>query len=482
LIRRTNSQNGAVEAAGVIQPLHVFLASPGDVADERCIVRQIVEELNGPLRRKGWEIALLGWEDRGPAGGRAQADINADVNVCDIFLGIAWKRWGTPTGEHDSGFAEEWAIARDRHERSGRPNLWLYFKKIPEGTPDDPDLRAVRDLRREVEDGELAFYKTFDGPGEFERLLRTRLLDEVLDRSGLTRTDLEGPALDWGAAYHQEPIALLPDGSNRGALADELEESRPADAAALLTDLADDAEARGFESAAENFRVRACRVLIGAGDSGAAIALLRGLLQRRIWDLRFEDAEMLVRQLRDDMPPEFASEIRGWSACISALEDPAVAAEELQAALVQEHAFPLDSETSAHWRALRWRCLLETNSPHAVLADDVNPDPKQGGVGLELAFLRADALRRAHSSEADEAWADLRLLAISQATEHPDRSAWIATRAAYDSIVREDFHTAEVAYADAASRWTRVSGASTNSALAFFSAQGAARLRRDWSF
>jgi hypothetical protein len=209
--------NSIVAAADLIQPLYVFIASPGDVAEERKIVREIVAELNGPLRQKGWEIALLGWEDRGPTAGRAQADINEDVRRCDIFVGVLWKRWGTPTGEHSSGFAEEWDIARERHERTGRPDLWLYFKQIDDDVAANDELEAIRRLRKEVEDGELAFYKTFENTSGFEHLLRTRILAEVLDRSGLTRTDLGGPVLDWAAAYHQEPVALLPDGSNRAA-------------------------------------------------------------------------------------------------------------------------------------------------------------------------------------------------------------------------------------------------------------------------
>jgi hypothetical protein len=471
-----------MESSDLIQPLYVFIASPGDVEDEREAIRELVAELNGSLRKKGWEISLLGWEDRGPTGGRAQADINEDVKRCDVFVGIAWKRWGAPTGDHSSGFAEEWSIARDRHKRSGRPDLWLYFKKVPEGIPEDDQLRSVRELRREVEDGELAFYKTFEGVADFARLLRARLLDEVLERSGLTRTDLGGPALDWGAAYRQEPVDLLPDGRNRAALADELEQSRPEEAAKLLGSLADDAEERGFDSVAENLRIRACRVWVGGGDSNAAVALLRTILQRHIWELRLEDADMLLRQLRDDMPPELASELRGWTACIAALSDPADAAETLGEVIGEEHAFQLDSETIVHWRCLQWRCLLDTNQAQKVVDDDTELDPKRGGVHLELAFLRADALRVVRPDDADKAWADLRLLAIDQATEHPGRAAWISTRAALDAVAQEDLDTAEAAYADAATRWTKVGGASTNSALAFFAAQAASRLRRDWSF
>jgi hypothetical protein len=472
----------AVGVPDLVRSLRVFIASPGDVAEERQVVRDIVAELNGALRQKGWEISVLGWEDRGPTGGRAQANINEDVRLCDVFVGIAWKWWGTPTGDQTSGFAEEWAIARERHDRSGQPDLWLYFKKVDEDAPEDGQLNAVRELRREVEEGELAFHKTFDDASDFERLLRARLLAEVLDRSGLTRTDLDVPALDWGAAYDKEPVALLPQGTDRAELADEVETLRPEEAANLLAGLADDAEERGFKSTAEGLRIRACRVWLTAGKSEAGVALFRSLLRRHIWELRLEEAEMLVRQLQDDMPPELTTELKGWSACIDALEEPSESANTLAAVMLDDHSFPLDPETEAHWYAVRWRCLLEIGKPEALLRDQIEIKPVQGGVHLELALLRADALRTAGCEQADAAWADLRLLAVQEATERPHRSAWISTRVAFDAVAREDLDAAETGYADAATRWTKVGGASTNTALAFFSAQAASRLRGDWSF
>ena len=46
--------------------IRLFLASPGGVEDERAAVRRVAEALNTALRRRGWQIEVLGWEDRGP--------------------------------------------------------------------------------------------------------------------------------------------------------------------------------------------------------------------------------------------------------------------------------------------------------------------------------------------------------------------------------------------------------------------------------
>jgi|ERR1700742_3408198 len=181
-----------------INSLCVFVASPGGVETERAVVRAIADELNVALRRHDWQILVRGWEERGPTGGRAQADINPDVRSCDVFVGILHDRWGRPTGEHDSGFEEEWALALDRHQASGRPDLWLYFKALPDDASDraeeNAQLAAVLKFRKEVEDGERAFHKTFADAQELEALVRVRILTEVFDAvtlpRGLLRADV----------------------------------------------------------------------------------------------------------------------------------------------------------------------------------------------------------------------------------------------------------------------------------------------------
>jgi hypothetical protein len=473
-------------AAGhaVTNSLRLFVASPGGVEDERAGVGSIANELNVALQRHGWQIDVRGWEERGPTGGRAQADINADVRSCDVFVGILHNRWGRPTGEHASGFEEEWTVALERHQASGRPDLWLYFKGLPDEAADlakdDAQLAAVLRFRKEVENLELAFHKTFADAEEFQALLRVRVLAEVFDVTGLTRADLA--QIDWAAAYEREPIDLVPDGRSRMQLADQLEASKPAAAAGLVVALANDADDFGFAAAAEMLRERACRIWLAAGDATAALALLRGLLRAHIWELRAEEADMLLRQLADELPPELDAELRGWHACCDAPDRPAASASALEQALAAQHGFALDTETVDLWRAVRWRALLDAGDAAAVVADDAPLQPERGGVALELALLRADALRAAADERADDAWKELRLLVIGVAAEQPQLAAWIVTRSALAALVSEDLKTAELTYADAATRWTRVPGAGANAVLAFFSAQAAVQLRRDWSF
>ena len=132
------------------QVLRVFLASPGDLSDERRAVRSVVSEFNDSWADElGYQIQLLGWEDTVAGFGRPQHIINEEVDRCDLFLGMMWKRWGTPPdreGRYASGFHEEFDRSVVRRTETGSPEISLFFKTISDDLKDDPgeDLKKVR--------------------------------------------------------------------------------------------------------------------------------------------------------------------------------------------------------------------------------------------------------------------------------------------------------------------------------------------------
>jgi hypothetical protein len=98
---------------------NIFLASLGDLAEERNIVSDVVNRINKIFSKtNNWYIELLGWEDTLPGASRPQELINKDIEICDLFLGLLWKRWGTPTGKSDSGFKEEFDLANNLNKKN----------------------------------------------------------------------------------------------------------------------------------------------------------------------------------------------------------------------------------------------------------------------------------------------------------------------------------------------------------------------------
>lgn len=170
--------------------IKIFFASPGDLNRERTIAKKIFSELQAFTEKSNYELKLIIWEDMGPEFGRPQDTINkGGVHVCDIFVGLLWKRWGTPTGTFSSGFEEEYNIVQNRYcdSNGAEPRIWLYFKNPPnidslQGETEKQDLQKVLDFRKRLETGQEAFIKTFASPKEWESFFRQKIYEYLGER------------------------------------------------------------------------------------------------------------------------------------------------------------------------------------------------------------------------------------------------------------------------------------------------------------
>ena len=110
--------------------ISVMIASPGDVIQERQIVREVIGEWN-IINSRNQKLVLLpvGWETHASPemGDRPQGIINKQVlKDCDLLIAIFWTRIGSPTGKEASGSIEE----IEEHVRLGKPAM-LYFSSLP---------------------------------------------------------------------------------------------------------------------------------------------------------------------------------------------------------------------------------------------------------------------------------------------------------------------------------------------------------------
>jgi hypothetical protein len=465
-----------------IRNLRLFLASPGGVETERKAVRRLVEELNAPFRRHGWQIEVLGWEDRGPASGRAQARINPDVDRCDIFLAIIWDRWGTPTGGHSSGFAEEWDRARRRWEAEGSPELWLCFKDIDNKQPGDEvagQLAQVMQFRESVESDEVAFYKPFHSPAELELAIRRELIDELLDRSGLAAEAVGSIAVDWSSALAHEPVALVREGLERERLAEELAETDPDKAVVIFSELAIELEDLGFTTVAERCRKRAAGILNAAGRGAEALALWRTILLASLESSHPIDFEFEARGLGDQLAPEGQWEASAWSACVEWPLERETSVAALREALGSPESDQLDPGVIRVWRRTLWELWVEAGEHWRICSE---AEDLEDAIAIEaddeLALLWAEALSAEARSEAGALfWLRIRGRALELAEREPERAARLTARLAVQETYEGRWPEAEESFIRAASILARTEGTEEESAEYFFSAQTVARLR-----
>jgi hypothetical protein len=146
---------------------NVMIASPGDVASERAIVRDVVYEWNA-VNSNTRKVVLLpvGWETHSSPemGAPAQAIVNQQIlDRCDLLVGVFWTRIGTPSERHLSGTVEE----IEEHISAGKPAM-LYFSSQPV-VLDTVDMDQVNRLKAfKASCQSRGLYETYDSHGEFK--------------------------------------------------------------------------------------------------------------------------------------------------------------------------------------------------------------------------------------------------------------------------------------------------------------------------
>lgn len=196
-----------------VRKIRVFVASPSDVKEERERLPNVVEELNRVIGQdKNIILELVRWETHvAPDMGRAQTIINRQVGPYDIFIGIMWKRFGTPTGTANSGTQEEFGTAFECWKMTRRPRIMFYFNQAPYSlrTPEEADqVRRVLEFRAQLQKQGLIW--EYNGPDEFEQFVREHLnaaIRELVVRS--RGKALSATSNEIAVSLAQEPAQAL---------------------------------------------------------------------------------------------------------------------------------------------------------------------------------------------------------------------------------------------------------------------------------
>jgi hypothetical protein len=218
---------------------NIFLASPGDLIEERRIAKRCVDQLNKRIGLAlGWRVELLGWEDTLPGYARPQDRINLDVDRCHLFVGLLWRRWGEPPGggTWTSGFQEEFERARQRREGAADPEIWLFFKQVEEALRIDPgeQLQRVISFKEQIRLGKKIFYKEFSDTSEWTQLFEDCLYQHVLELGNQTQAANLAETATKTPTVH--PVAQISDDRGSDPLISS-ENNEPV--AKLLAEIAD---------------------------------------------------------------------------------------------------------------------------------------------------------------------------------------------------------------------------------------------------
>lgn len=141
--------------------IRIFVASPGDCDAEREQLARVIEELNITIPaiapEKRVVLELVRWETHvHPAiGEEPQSVVNEQIGDYDIFVGILWKRMGTPTSTAASGTEEEFRRAYQKWNKDRALRILFYFCQQPFAPPrtrgEARQLYEVVKFRRELD-------------------------------------------------------------------------------------------------------------------------------------------------------------------------------------------------------------------------------------------------------------------------------------------------------------------------------------------
>ncbi len=126
-----------------LQPFRIFLASPGDVQDERRLAKKVIDQISHEVSfRDRLDIKVVSWDQPGEAvamdaGLTPQEAIAQGLpkpSECDLVVVILWARMGTPLpsdyekadgSPYLSGTEWEYENAMAAESGPERPAVWV---------------------------------------------------------------------------------------------------------------------------------------------------------------------------------------------------------------------------------------------------------------------------------------------------------------------------------------------------------------------
>jgi len=290
--------------------LQVLVASPSDVSAEREVLETVIRELNITWTRTlDLRLELIRWETHiAPDFGiDAQDVINRQLpSDYDLFIGIMWSRFGTPTKRAGSGTEEEFQQAFERYIAGPKSvRLMIYFKdeKLSPSQLDPSQLMGVLAFKKKVEEhGGLHF--TFVDTKDFEAMIRMHISFYVQS----WKQQIARPPTDRDTEAHVTQIRISPTEEDEAGLLDLIEKghehfNKLKDSGERITSATNDLATRIDQRTKE---------MIAISSMPPEVKFKKG---KKISDQTAEDLQQFVAQ----MQPEISIFSENYEAAIRAL-------------------------------------------------------------------------------------------------------------------------------------------------------------------
>lgn len=167
-----------------------FIASPDDTSKERNACDEVFNEINKTIGDKfKFRIESVRWEKdaRPQLGSSPQSVINKQLlNDFQLFIGIMFTKFGTPTDNYESGTEDEFYSAYDRFEKKKDIEIMFYFNDevISPSDINHDQAQKVKEFRGLISD-KGGLYSQYKGVDDFKTKLRIHLMKLFSDKLGI---------------------------------------------------------------------------------------------------------------------------------------------------------------------------------------------------------------------------------------------------------------------------------------------------------
>ena len=254
--------------------ISVFIASPGDLANERRRFKKEIELLNlGFGDGANVEFVPFGWEDT-PAstGRRSQGVINQEIDNCDVFILAMHRRWGQDAPDaapYTSYTEEEFHRAIERWKKEGSPEIFVFFKRVdaPSLADPGPHLTKVMNFRKQLEDTRQVLYRYFEDEDGFANEVDRHLRAYAKGELPKTPTDRDTVVLPLAALEEVEKAkALAEQKAQEAELANDNAEKTRLKLEMTQMQIAEDAAALSKEGKIEYARQKFSELVVETTD------------------------------------------------------------------------------------------------------------------------------------------------------------------------------------------------------------------------
>ncbi len=167
----------------------IFLASPSDLQDDRASIDEVINELNFTFgKQHDIHLELLKWETHSApaiAINHPQEIINSDLgDDYDLFIGLIWKKFGTPTKEADSGTEEEFLNAYNRFlENPNSLQILFYFNSKPVSISEmnAEQLLKIQNFKSDIGKNKKVLYWEYQDTQQLNKFLRIHIPQRILE-------------------------------------------------------------------------------------------------------------------------------------------------------------------------------------------------------------------------------------------------------------------------------------------------------------